>query len=88
MEQEALTNTLMWSDPMKVCNIPIEHALEVLLVKDQQVVEAFLSHTPGEAFADRIGSGSMIGCFENLNCTRSIGYADQAMQAEGRSSHG
>jgi hypothetical protein len=33
------------------------------------VVEAFLSYTSGEAFADRIGSGSVIGCIENLNST-------------------
>jgi hypothetical protein len=30
-----------------------------------------LSHTPQEAFADRIGSRSMIRCFEKLNSTRS-----------------
>ena len=39
-------------------------------MEDQQVVEAFLSYTPQEAFADRIGSGSVIGCVENLNRTR------------------
>ncbi len=38
-------------------------------MEDQQVVEAFLSYTPQEAFADRIGSGSVIGCVENLNRT-------------------
>ena len=31
---------------------------------------AFLSHTPGEAFADRIGAFRMIGSLENLNRTR------------------
>ena len=38
-------------------------------MEDQQVVEAFLSYTSQEAFADRIGSGSVIGCVENLNST-------------------
>jgi hypothetical protein len=31
------------------------------------MVKAFLSDTPHKAFADRIGSWSMIRCFENLN---------------------
>ena len=42
----------------------------LLLVKDQQVVEAFLPNTPQEAFADRIGSWGMIRRFENLDGTR------------------
>ena len=33
------------------------------------MVQACLSYTPGEAFADRIGSGSVIRCVENLNRT-------------------
>ena len=60
----------MWSRPVEVRHILIEHALELLLVEDQQMVKAFLSHTPQEAFADRIGSWCMIGRFENLDSTR------------------
>ena len=60
---------LMRSSVVEVCHILIEHALELPLVKDQDMIKAFLSHTPHEAFADRIGSWSMIGCFENLNRT-------------------
>ena len=60
---------LMRSSAVEVYDIPIEHALELPLVKDQDMIKAFLSHTPQEAFADRIGSWSMIGCFENLNLT-------------------
>jgi hypothetical protein len=41
----------------------------LLLVKDQQVVQAFLSHAPQEALTDRIGSGSVIGGFEKLDAT-------------------
>ncbi len=59
----------MRSCPIEVGYIPIEHALQLLLIEDQQVVEAFLSYTPQEAFADRIGSGSVIGRVENLNST-------------------
>ncbi len=63
-------NTLMGSGPIKVRTIPIEHALELLLVKDQQVVETFLSHTSQEAFANRIGSGSVKRRVKKLNRTR------------------
>ncbi len=65
-----LLNALMWSCPVEVCYILIEHALKLLLMEDQQVVKACLSHTPQEAFADRTGSWSVIGRFENLKSTR------------------
>src|SRR6266566_7478227 len=54
---------------VEVGHIRIEHALELLLLKDQQVVEAFLPHTPHEAFTDGIGAWRMIGGFENLDAT-------------------
>lgn len=38
-------------------------------MKDQQVVEAFLPHTPQEALADRIGAGSVIRSPEDFNAT-------------------
>jgi hypothetical protein len=38
-------------------------------MQDQQVVQAFLSDAPQEAFTDGIGSGCMIWCFENLDVT-------------------
>ena len=55
--------------PIEVGGIAIEHALKLLLLEDQQVVEALLSYTSQEAFADCIGSGSVRGCVENLNST-------------------
>ena len=55
---------------VEVRHIRIEDALELLHVKDQQVVEAFLAHTPQEAFADCIGSWCVKKGFENLNGTR------------------
>ena len=60
----------MRSGQVEVRHILIEHALKLFLVEDQQMVKAFLSHTPQEAFADRIGSFRMNGRFENLNGTR------------------
>jgi hypothetical protein len=36
-------NPLMWSCPIKVRDIPIEHTLELLLVEDQQVEKRILA---------------------------------------------
>jgi hypothetical protein len=55
-----LLNTLMRSCLVEVRSIQIEYALELLLAEDQHVVKACLSHAPGEAFADCIGTGCMI----------------------------
>jgi hypothetical protein len=60
--RDLLLITLMGSCPVEVCYIPIKYTLELLLAKDQQVVKAFLAHTPQEAFAHRIGAGSVIWC--------------------------
>jgi hypothetical protein len=35
-------NPLMWSCPIKVRDIPLEHTLELLLVEDQQVEKRIL----------------------------------------------
>ena len=59
----------MGSCSVEVPHIGIEHPLELLLLKDQQVVQAFLSHTPQEALADGIGSRCMNGRLENLDVT-------------------
>ena len=41
--------------------------MELLLLKDQQMIEAFLPHAPHEALAARIGSGCMIRRFQYLD---------------------
>ena len=68
--RDLLPNALMRSCLIEVRHIRIEDALELLLTKDQQVVEACLPHTPQEAFADGIGSWCVKGRFENLDSTR------------------
>jgi hypothetical protein len=64
-----LPNPLMRSCLVEVGHIGLEDALELPLLQDQQVVQTVLPHTPQEALADRIGSGSMIRCFEHLHRT-------------------
>src|SRR5260370_11514296 len=60
----------MRSCPIEVRHILIEHALELLLMEDLQMVKAFLPHTPHKAFADGVRSWRVIRRFENLNGTR------------------
>ena len=59
----------MWPCVIEVRHIRIEHALELLLLQDQQMVKAFLPHTSQESLTDSIGSRRMIGGFENLDTT-------------------
>ena len=42
----------------------------LLLVEDEEVVQAFLPHTSGEAFTDSIGSWGMNRRFEDLDRAR------------------
>jgi len=60
----------MGSCLVEVHHIGIEHALELPLVEDQQMVEAFLPHTSQEAFTDSIGSWGMNRRFEDLDSAR------------------
>jgi hypothetical protein len=54
---------------VEIGDIAIEHALELLLMQNQQMIETLLPDAPQEAFTDRIGSRCMIRCFENLDVT-------------------
>ena len=66
---DLLPNPLMGSCLVEVGHIGLEHALELLLLQDQQVIQAFLTNTPQEAFTDGIGSRSVIRRLENLDTT-------------------
>ena len=49
--------------------IGFQDPLELLLLKNQKMVEAFLSDTPQETLTDGIGLGSMNRRFEQLDAT-------------------
>ena len=59
----------MGSCPIEVGDIAIEHALELFLMQDQQMVQAFLPHTSQEAFTDGVGSWCVIRGLEKLDAT-------------------
>jgi len=64
-----LLDALMRSCLVEVVHIFIEHALELFLMEDEQMIEALTSHTAEESLTNGIGSRGVIGCFENLNVT-------------------
>jgi hypothetical protein len=61
---------LMRPSLVEILDIGVEHALELLLLQNKQMVEAFTPHTPEKPFTDGIGSRSVIRCCENLDVTR------------------
>jgi hypothetical protein len=68
--RDVLCNPLMRPCLVEVHDILIEDTLELLLMEDQQVVQAFLSYTPHEPLTDGIGSWGMYRRLKNLNGTR------------------
>src|SRR5215469_2682867 len=66
---DLLLNPLMRSCLIEVHHIRFEHALELPLLQDQQVVQAFLPYTPQKAFADSVGSWRVNRRFEQLDAT-------------------
>ena len=60
----------MWPDSIEVLNIGGEHAVQLLLMQNEQVIETLASHSTEKAFTDGIRSRGVIRGFENLNITR------------------
>ena len=65
-----LPDALMRSSLIEVLDIGSKGPLQLVLLQDQQVIEAFLPHTPQKAFADSIGSWGMNWRFEDLDRAR------------------
>lgn len=61
-----LVQSLMWSCLIKVGNVGLEDAEEVLFMEDQQMIKAFPAYAPQEAFTVRIGTWSVEWCLEHL----------------------
>jgi hypothetical protein len=55
---------------LKHDHIGIEDAVELLLMQDEQMIEALTPHTAQEPLTDGIGAWGVIGGFENLDATR------------------
>ena len=59
----------MWPGSVEGVHIRVEHAVELLLLQDEQMIEALTSDTAEESLTDGIGSRGVIRSFENLNVT-------------------
>lgn len=64
-----LPDPLMRPGMVEVEDIRVEYPLKLLLMQDEQMVEAFTPHTPKKTFTDGIGSRSVIRYCENLDVT-------------------
>jgi hypothetical protein len=65
-----LLDPLMRSGSIAGLDVGVEHPVELLLLQDEQLVEALPSHTPQKALADGIGSRGVIRRCEPLAATR------------------
>ena len=64
-----LLDALMRPGSVEVMHIRVEHAVELPLMQDEQMIEAFTSYTAEETFTDSICTWGVIRSFENLNIT-------------------
>jgi hypothetical protein len=60
----------MWSGSVEIVHIRVEHPLKLLLLQDEQMIEALAPHTAQKALADGIRSRGVLGCCEHLDVTR------------------
>lgn len=58
-----LPDALMWPSSIKVLNLGMKDAVQLLLLQDEQVIETLSPHTSQEALTDGIGSWCVIRCF-------------------------
>jgi hypothetical protein len=59
----------MWSSLIEIENIPIEKTVELLLLEDEKMIQAFSSHASQEAFTDGIRLWSPVWRSKYLDAT-------------------
>ena len=65
-----LPNPLMRSSLIEVHNICLKETIELLLMQDQEMIQAFSPHTPKKAFTDGIRSRSPVRRSKYFDATR------------------
>src|SRR5712692_3088757 len=66
-----LPDSLMRPGSVEVVHIRVEHPVELLLMQDEQMIEALTPYTAEEPLTDGIRARGVIRSFENLDVTRS-----------------
>ncbi len=87
----------MWPRPIEVRDVLAQHAGEVPLAEDEQVIQAFATHAAQEALARRVGPQGAVGRAQDRDAAgrgggrercpeRAVVIADQVLRAlvEGR----
>jgi len=64
---DLLSDALMRSGLIEVLNIGMKDTVQLLLVKDKQVIQTLSTHAAHKPFADRIGSRRLVGRFQYLD---------------------
>ena len=64
--RDVLLEPLMGACSVEGGHIGLEHSGELLLVEDEQVIEALPAYAPQKALAVGVGARSVIRCLENL----------------------
>jgi hypothetical protein len=62
-------DALMRPGSVKEVHVCVEHAVELFLMQDEQMIEAFTPHASQKPFTDGIGSWGVIRYCENLDVT-------------------
>jgi hypothetical protein len=65
-----LPNALMRPGSVEVVDIVYQYPFELLLLQDEQVIEALSAHAAQKPFKDGIGPWCVVGRFEKLDATR------------------
>src|SRR5215469_4990198 len=66
MVWDLLFDALMRSGLIEVLNVGMKDTVQLLLVKDEQVIETLATHTAQKAFTDGIGPWCMVGRLQDL----------------------
>src|SRR5258707_6859187 len=63
-------DTLMWSCLIEILDVSTQDTMQLLLMEDQQVIQALSPDTAQKAFTHCIGSWRVVRCFEDLDAAR------------------
>ena len=64
---DVLCDSLMRPDLIEVLDIGTKDTIQLLLLKEEQVIETFSPNAQEKAFTDRVGAFRVIRCFQDLD---------------------
>jgi hypothetical protein len=59
----------MWSRSVEIRDVATQDTMQLLFMKDQDVVQTLSPNAQEKAFTDGIGAFGVIGCFQYLDAT-------------------